>query len=246
MKLIVLSSSSKANGYLLSDGVESLIIECGVKLIEVKKVLDFDVSSISGCLCTHFHHDHIGYIEQYLDAGISVYTSKETIDNFNFKGFRRPNICEPKKRFSVGNFKVLAFSTQHDAVGSLGFIISHEKTGNVLFLTDSFYSKYKFANLSHILIEANYSLPILEQNIKNGGVPALAERRLRTSHMSIETCEQLLLANDLSQTKNIVLIHLSSQNSNAKEFQEKIVSATGIKTTVAEKGVEIDFNLNEF
>jgi len=246
MKLKVISSSSNANGYLISDGTETLIIECGVKLIEVKKLLDFDLSSISGCILSHYHGDHMGFVDQYLDAGIEVFTSQETIDNFKFKKKLRPTPCEAKKKFKIGDFTILPFPTVHDAVGSYGYIISHKKTGKILFLTDSFYSKYKFKGLNHILCEANYCPDIVDKRVSSGNLHPLAAKRLETSHMSIKTCMQLLKANDLSKVKNIVLIHLSSGNSNAKDFQKQVTGLTGKKVTVADKGVEIDFNLNVF
>ena len=246
MKLIVLSSSSKANGYLISNGIETIIIECGVKLIEVQKVLDFDLTSVSGCVLTHYHADHMGFIEQYLEAGIPVYCSEDTRDNWEFKGLRRPIIRQPQKAFMVGNFKVVAFETVHDAVGSFGYVINHKNTGAILFITDSYYSKYRFENLSHVLCEANFCPDILEKRIDSGSIPRAAVKRLTNSHMSIKTCKKFLLANDLSQVRNIVLIHLSSLNSNAKDFREEIIKATGKNVIVADKNIEVDFNLNSF
>lgn len=55
MKLKILSSSSNANGYILESNDGILIIECGVKLIEVKKQLDFNISKIRGVILTHEH-----------------------------------------------------------------------------------------------------------------------------------------------------------------------------------------------
>ena len=42
MKVSVLGSSSKGNGYLLHSDNEALIIECGVRFAEVKKLLDYN------------------------------------------------------------------------------------------------------------------------------------------------------------------------------------------------------------
>ena len=246
MRLKVLGSESLGNVYLITDGNETLIIECGVKLMEVKKALNFDLSSISCCVLSHYHGDHMGFINQYLDAGIEVFTSQETIDNFKFKTLLRPTPCEAKKKFKVGNFTVLPFKTEHDAVGSLGYIINHEKTGSILFLTDSFYSKFKFANISTWMIEANYSDEIINSKVSSGSVHYAQANRVSTSHMSIQTCQDMLRANDLSKTKNIVLIHLSSSNSDSKKFREDVIRQTGINTVVADKGVEINLNLKGF
>jgi len=56
MKLQILGSSSKGNGYLLtSSGGEVLIIEAGISLIEVKKTLNFNLSKIAGVCISHEH-----------------------------------------------------------------------------------------------------------------------------------------------------------------------------------------------
>ena len=64
--------------------------------------------------------------------------------------------------------------------------------------------------------------------------------------MNLSTCKELLQANDLSKVNNIVLIHLSDSNSNAKQFQQEITATTGKKVYVAEAGLTIDFNKQPF
>ena len=60
--------------------------------------------------------------------------------------------------------------------------------------------------------------------------------------MHLDTCKGLLLANDLSQVNNIVLIHLSDSNSDEMRFQKEIAAATGKLVPVAVAGLEIEFN----
>lgn len=55
--------------------------------------------------------------------------------------------------------------------------------------------------------------------------------------MSFETCIDALKANDLTGVKNIVLIHLSPQNSNAKLFKNKVVETK--KAYRSKKATEI-------
>ena len=122
----------------------------------------------------------------------------------------------------------------------MGFLIQHEEIGKLLFITDSFYCKYKFNNLSHIMIECNYSMPILSQNMERGNIPNSLKNRLLKSHFSLEHVKEFLKANDLSQVKDITLIHLSDGNSNAREFKTEIERLTGIQTYIAEKGLEVE------
>ena len=94
--------------------------------------------------------------------------------------------------------------------------------------------------LHNIIIEANYCKKIIDAKVVAGTNPKFLRDRVITSHMSIDTCKELLKANDLSAVNNIVLIHLSEGNSNAKQFQEEITAATGKKVHVARPGMIIE------
>lgn len=55
MKINVLGSSSKGNCYLLEEGNEIIILEAGISLFEVKKILNFNISKIRGVCISHEH-----------------------------------------------------------------------------------------------------------------------------------------------------------------------------------------------
>lgn len=55
MLLSVINSSSSGNGYILHNENEALVIECGCKLLECKKVLNFNIRKIVGCIISHEH-----------------------------------------------------------------------------------------------------------------------------------------------------------------------------------------------
>ena len=247
MELHVLSSGSDRNGYLLTNGEETLIIECGVKLSTVKKVLDYKMSSIVGCLLSHEHNDHAGYIQSYVKAGILVMAPEDTLkaknvtDNLHFT-----KAVKPGKGYKAGNFKIIPFSAHHD-VTCYGYHIHHPEMGNLMFLTDSFMCEYVFSGLSHILIEANYSDEILERNIIEGRVNAAMRPRLLRTHMEIATCRETILANNLSKVRNVVLLHLSSGNSNEQQFVQTVREAIGIPNVfAAAKNMTIDLNVEPF
>jgi ribonuclease BN (tRNA processing enzyme) len=64
--------------------------------------------------------------------------------------------------------------------------------------------------------------------------------------MSLDTCVNLLNANDLSKVNNIVLIHLSDSNSDEQAFKKRVSDETGKNVTVASNGMEINFNKTPF
>ena len=245
MKLKIINSCSKGNAYILETEKEALLLECGVGFPLIKKALNFDISKVVGCLVTHEHKDHSKSAKEVMKAGIDVYASGGTFSKTDFL-IHRARVVKSLEKFKVGHFTVLPFDVKHDAEEPLGFLINHPDSGNILFLTDTFYSPYKFKNLNNIIIEANYSEEILEQRSESGSLHGLIRNRVLTSHLSIETCEKLLLANDLSKVNNIVLIHLSDGNSDEKEFIRQIQSATNKNVCVARPNMEINFNKTPF
>jgi phosphoribosyl 1,2-cyclic phosphodiesterase len=246
MKLLTLKTGSSGNGYLLYNDRECLILEAGVKLSEVKKAIDFNISIINGLILTHLHQDHSKYIEQYLDSAIPCYASQGTVETIKYKGQRRPYVCKSGVQLKVGNFTVLPFDVIHDCVEPFGYLINHRETGNVLFITDSFYSEYTFKGLNNIIMEVNYDPEILDKNIESGKLHPGIRRRIITSHLGINTAIEMLKANDLSQVNNIVLIHLSDGNSHAENFKKAVEETTGKTVTIADAGVEILLNKYPF
>lgn len=243
MELHVLGSSSKGNCYILQNQNEALVIEAGVSLKEVKKAVDFNIKKIVGVIVSHEHGDHAAHVNEFLAARITVCTSRGTSNKIS----GTPTyFLESGTKMQLGNFTILPFDVKHDAAEPLGFVIKHEETGNVLFVTDSYFVPYTFANLNNILIEANYRMDLLQRNIDAGRIPAALLDRTLQSHMSLDTCLEALQANDLRKVNNIVLIHLSDGNSNAEEFKTAVHSATGKTVTVADKGIKMTINKTPF
>ena len=243
MELKILGSNSSGNCYILKGMEESLLIECGVHPIEIKKAMGFNVDKIKGCLVTHEHGDHFKFVDQVVDMGIDVYASNGTLKD---KSGHRYYTIVSKAAFSISGFRIIPFNVNHDAREPFGYLISHKECGNVLFLTDSSYTEYRFPKLNQIIVESNHSREIIEKKVLDGKMQPFVYRRLIESHMSIESCERLLMANDLSMVVNVVLIHLSDANSHELNFKDRIEKATGKNITMAAKGTDINFDLVPF
>ena len=235
MGIKVLASGSAGNCYLLESQNETLILECGINFKDIKKGLNFDLSKVVGCLVSHEHKDHCKAIDDVLKAGIEVYMSEGTAEGIGLKdnphSYRVNNInkCDGK----IGGFTIMPFGVEHDVNEPLGFLIVHKELGKTVFITDSYYCKYTFKNVDHVLIECNYS-----EDILNEIQPYRA--RVLKSHMSLETLKDTLKAWDLRKTKDITLIHISEGNGEPKRFQKEIEELTGIKTYVAVPGLNIE------
>ncbi|KIL46973.1 beta-lactamase [Jeotgalibacillus alimentarius] len=222
----VLGSSSKGNAYRVTDGTTSLLLECGIKFSEIQKKLNFETSDIEGCLVSHEHGDHRAGLKDVLKAGINTYMSTGTAEAIGIDHHRIRKV-EVKKSFKVGTWTILPFDVEHDVNEPFGFMLQNEQGERLLFATDTYYIKYKFQNLTHIMIETNYSMNILKENIAEGRVPAILKKRLMQSHFSLENALDFFRANDLSKVQEIWLLHLSSNNSDEDHFKCEVQKVTG-------------------
>ena len=233
MDIKVLASGSAGNCYRVSDGSTSLLLECGISVKQIRRGLGFGLTNVAACLVSHEHQDHAKAVADVLRAGVEVYTSPGTIKALGLEHHRlRP--VRAKETFKVGTWTVRAFETQHDAQEPLGFLL-HSRTSNerLLYATDTYYIRYKFPGLTHIMVECNYAADILEANVKRGSVPEVLKKRLLTSHFSLDNVKEFLKANDLSQVREIWLLHLSDGNSDAERFKREVQALTGRPVYIA-------------
>lgn len=232
IEIQALASSSRGNCYRISDSVTPLLLEVGIPFREIQKKLLFKTSEIVACLISHEHQDHAKSVQDVTRAGIDCYMSKGTAEALKVSG-HRIKLIEDRKEFDIGSWRVLPFKTEHDAKEPLGFLMANKAGDKLLFATDTYYVRFKFNGLTHIMLEANHSRELLNQNVLAGKVPAAMKKRLMTSHMNMEQVKEFLKANDLSKVQSIWLIHLSDGNSDEALFKREIQSLTGKPVYIA-------------
>ena len=230
MNIEVFGSSSKGNAYKVSDGECSLLLEAGIKLNKIK----CDWQLVDGCLITHEHGDHSKFANELLKTtSIDIFTSKGTQEVLKLPSYR-VHCLEPLKQKNIGNWSIIPFPTEHDASEPFGYLIHSSKTNEkLLFATDTYYIRYKFKGITHLMIECNYALDILNENVKNGRIGAFLKNRVLKSHFSLENVKEFIKATDLSELKEVWLLHLSDSNSNAERFKKEIQAITGTPVYIA-------------
>lgn len=99
----------------------------------------------------------------------------------------------------------------------------------------------KNMKVEHIMVEANYSMDLVDRNEPN------YEHRLR-GHMSLYTALKFIQKNDNPALRNVVLIHLSDTSGDPALFLQRTKKTIkyGANVYVAEKGLEVDMNLCPF
>ncbi|HPL55814.1 MAG TPA: MBL fold metallo-hydrolase, partial [Bacilli bacterium] len=233
MEIIPIASSSLGNCYYISDGSSHLLIECGIRLDKIAKAIPVNLTELSGCLITHEHKDHSLSAEKLLRY-CHIFASKGTLDELCIETYKyKQHAIKHNETIRIGTFVIIPFELQHDAKEPLGYLVYSTVTKEkLLFATDTFYIKPKFAGLDYIMIECNYAKDILDKNDTNKKV----KNRLYSSHFELENVKEFLKANDLSQCKAIYLMHLSDGNSDEARFKHEIMALTGKPVIVCQKG----------
>lgn len=233
MKLKCIATGSTGNCYALtSNGGETLILDCGIPIKEIKKGLDWNVKDVVGVLCTHKHLDHSKSVKDFEAMGIPVFA---------------PYISEKPMKIGNGDFRVQAFDlttidgnwTHTDANGEpcpiYGFLITHKEMGRMLYITDCELIKWRFKDINHILLGVNYDKDLVDKDNDP------KTRHVFRGHLSIDTACDFVKANYSDSLQNVIMCHLSSENSDRDSFIEKMKKvACGANVDVAAAGKSWD------
>lgn len=229
-----LGSGSSGNSYAVDDGESVLLLEAG---LPAKKILAGYLDllpRVAGCLITHEHRDHSRGAADLAARGIDLYATAGTFSGI--EGIDRPyrkHTIRAGEQFSLGSWIVLPFETRHDAAEPCGYLLySQAAREKLLFATDTYYIPNTFRGLNVIMLECNYSLPLLDASIREGWIPESLKPRLLQSHFGLENVKDFFLANDMSAVRRIYLIHLSGNNADPKLFKREIQQVTGKPVTV--------------
>lgn len=237
----VFGSGSKGNGYLIDDGHSQLIIECGVPFRDVQQQMGHSFSRVVGALITHEHRDHCKYIKALIDeTAIDVFATKGTINamfddsvlklkQFDSYRFNSLSYKETKK---IGTWYVTPFEIQHDVREPAGFLVDNTAGDRLIFITDSYYVKYRFPNVTHMMVEANYSRDIVDQKMSKG-FDLKRKERLLESHFDFDRTLEFIKANKSNRLQEVWLLHLSDANSHEQKFKEETQKLVGVPVYVA-------------
>lgn len=232
MRFEALASSSAGNAYVVSDKDTRILLECGVSHSKLQKLSGFKLSEFQACLVSHEHKDHAKSVQELIERGMAVYMSQGTAEALETDG---TELIGHMEQFNVGSLDIVPFTTFHDAREPLGFLIKSRLDGDVLaFATDTVNLRYKFPGLNILAIEANYDKNILERCER---IPEKVRYRIANAHMEIDTLCDYLRGLDLSQCREIHLLHLSDATSHEGHFINKVSRAVpkGIEITACKK-----------
>ena len=235
MRVASIASGSKGNAYLVEQGGDAVLIDCGLPYKTLKARIEalccaasIRVPRIHGVLLTHSHRDHVyGLKALFGRRGVPVYANamtaettvcQEGIDASMFACF------ENGQPFSLGPFEISAFSIPHDTSDPVGYVV---RGADVYFHAtdigvplDSVGVKLAEADVA--TLESNHDPVMLRTSERP---PSLIKRIAGPrGHLSNDDAGDLVRRFASPRLKRLALAHLS-QDCNAPHLAEYAVRA---------------------
>ena len=228
LRFMSFSSGSCGNCYFLGNEDGALLIDAGVSLRRLKKIMSenqLDLSCVKAVLVTHDHLDHIRHLGSFCKKlSLPVYTTPLIHNALARHSFTadwisscRRDICEGQV-LDIAGMSVRPFVVPHDATQTVGYSIL---VGNHPFviMTDVGRMTDEAVEIASgartVVLESNYDMDMLM------GGPYTYELKMRIvqgcGHLSNDECASAVCRFLHPGLKNIFLCHLS-ENNNTREL----------------------------
>lgn len=235
MKFAMLGSGSSGNCAYLEMAGRHILVDAGISNRAIGRqlaALDVDIKQIDTILLTHEHIDHVRGINVFSDRqpGVKIYANERTWK----AGRRHLHRVAPDQQqffttlqgFRVGDIDITPFAISHDAADPVGYRLSADGFTIVVATDLGFVSQGVYEHLlgaDALIIESNHDLEML----RNGPYPYFLQNRIAGDfgHLSNDTTGKLLRNVIGSQTRAVLLAHLSDKNNTPERAFETNVSA---------------------
>lgn len=188
-------------------GISCRAIKVGLESIGVRP------EELDGIFITHEHSDHI--------KGLSVLTKRYRIPIHAAGDTAEYIECAdgclvrhtPCYTVKIGEVSVTSFTTPHDSVCSVGYIISDGET-SIGVATDMGYIpdeiETKLSECTYVVLESNHDPKLL----RNGSYPQVLKARIasRSGHLSNADCAACAARLAKAKVRGMILAHLSEEN----------------------------------
>ncbi len=246
MRYASLASGSKGNCHALTDGDRTLLIDAGISYLQIRtrlEALGWPLDALKAVAFTHEHSDHIAALPMLLKhTDCAILATEDTLQAI----CRIKEVVVPAHRWiplrpghalDWEGWRILPFSTPHDAVDPVAFRI---EAGSVAagVVTDLGHPTALVADhcmdLDLLALEANHDI----QMLREGSYPPVLKARIlsRVGHLSNEAMAELLAKVCSPRLRAVVLAHLSEQNNEpdlARFAAEEVLRSHGIRPLVA-------------
>lgn len=214
-----LNSGSNGNSYFIGAGDYGILVDAGVSAGVIRSrlnVIGRDIQCVKAMFVTHSHVDHVRGVAQLMKKyNVPVYASGSCIsilkDSCKVEDTTLFNVVTPI--INIEDLKIESFYTEHDAPGSLGFLVEYGNKSIVIAtdvgtLTPAVKSFLKKAD--NIVIETNYD----KEMLMKGGYPDMLKARITGGHGHLGNEEAccFVVDNYKRSWDNVFFCHLSENN----------------------------------
>ncbi len=218
MRVCLLASGSRGNSAFIEADGYRLLVDVGLSGRETEKrlaTLGIAGDDLHGILVSHEHHDHVGgigplarrfqlpvHIDRQTHAALPKLGKIDQLQHFS-----------AGDEFSCSGLRIKTFSTTHDAINPVGFVIESAE-GNVGFATDlgmpTRLVSEQLKGCRVLVLEANHD----EQMLWDGPYPWPLKQRIRGRHGHLSNVETQRLLEEVcwSGLEAVFLAHLSEEN----------------------------------
>ena len=224
MKVKVLISGSRGNVTAVEVGEEIILLDCGKAANWALERLNYKLPR--AVLVTHEHGDHSKAVKNWLNRGVDLYLTHGTIKAMALKSRHNLHAITCAVPFEIRGLRVLPIPAIHDAAEPVNFILD-DGTDRILYATDTGALPAITGDFTKILIETNYSEPVLLAS----DIDDYQKRRILENHLSAEQAIAFLKENPASE---VHLIHISKRHGDGAEFRTLAIAATGNENIFAD------------
>lgn len=217
MRICNLASGSTGNSTYVETSKYKILIDLGKtkKYLEEKlKQIGVNSNDIDFVLLTHTHDDHISALKTFLKGHkAKLIISKDMFAQLS--DISDLNILIYEDNPTIEGLSIKALKMSHDSKEIRSFIIE-ENGSSLVYITDTGYINSKYFNelkgKNAYFIESNHDIEMLT----HGPYPEWLQKRVLSDlgHLSNKFTGIYLSKLISSNTKNIMLLHLSEKNNN--------------------------------
>lgn len=210
-----------------------VLLDCGHTkkyLTQALQSRGIEPTQVDALIITHNHIDHVSQLKLFKDRPVfapHVLANREdTI------------ILEPFQWITLGDLRIWSIPLSHDAQETFGYVIKHNEE-TLVYITDTGYIRETdfeiLSNADYYIFESNHDIEMLMSTSRPYNVK---KRILSTNgHLSNQDSAQYLSQLVGTNTKSILLAHLSSEANTERQALETLVE------TFESQQIRIDPNL---
>ncbi len=247
LKLRILGSSSSGNCALLSTPTRNMLVDAGIRINCLKKLLiecGLCLEQIDAVFLTHEHTDHTVALPYFRDGcqKIPIFANRATAAHVQRRCKQPLNwqVFETGDSWAVGDLEVQSFPLPHDASDPVGFVFSSQGAAEVRklgWITDLGYVtelvRQKVRDVDMLALESNYEKHLLDNHPTR---PLALKQRVagRHGHLSNEDAFTLLDSVEMPRCRHVLLIHISKECNTEEEAVRRFAQGALLRSFTIE------------